>query len=45
VLLVLFERKSAITIELSPRAGGGTTVIAAGTGRSNVRRAFAELSV
>jgi hypothetical protein len=45
VLLVVLQRTSAITIELAPRDDGGTTIIAAGTARANVRRAFAELSL
>jgi hypothetical protein len=44
-LLVVFQRTSAITLELSPRDGGGTTIVAAGTGKAIVRRAFAELSL
>lgn len=45
VLLLVFERTATITVELTDREGGGTVLIAAGTGTGDVRRGFAELSV
>lgn len=41
----LVEKTDTITLDLTERQGAGTVVLAGGTAKPAVRRAFAELSV